>query len=151
MHELLAAIDITSLLGLRDRALIALMGYTFARVGAAALAAFPWNIVDLPYYARWLAELAYPNRLAPELRPMLQDTYARQLSSTAPSATWTMRWVSRKTEERRVTPAFQVRLRAPSHLGSLAMGSNKTSKHPSDTFGDFLSKSHANGCARSSI
>ncbi len=35
MHELLAAIDITSLLGLRDRALIALMGYTFARVGAA--------------------------------------------------------------------------------------------------------------------
>src|ERR1700731_2390030 len=35
MHELLAAIDATSLLGLRDRALIALMGYTFARVGAA--------------------------------------------------------------------------------------------------------------------
>ena len=36
MHELLAAIDTTSLLGLRDRALIALMGYTFARVGAAS-------------------------------------------------------------------------------------------------------------------
>ena len=35
MHELLAAIDTASLLGLRDRALIALMGYTFARVGAA--------------------------------------------------------------------------------------------------------------------
>ena len=35
MHELLAAIDTTSLLGLRARALIALMGYTFARVGAA--------------------------------------------------------------------------------------------------------------------
>ena len=35
MHELLAAIDTTSMLGLRDRALIALMGYTFARVGAA--------------------------------------------------------------------------------------------------------------------
>ena len=35
MHELLAAIDTTPLLGLRDRALIALMGYTFARVGAA--------------------------------------------------------------------------------------------------------------------
>ncbi len=35
MRELLAAIDTTSLLGLRDRALIALMGYTFARVGAA--------------------------------------------------------------------------------------------------------------------
>ncbi len=35
MHELLAAIDTTSLLGLRDRALIGLMGYTFARVGAA--------------------------------------------------------------------------------------------------------------------
>jgi len=35
IHELLAAIDTTSLLGLRDRALIALMGYTFARVGAA--------------------------------------------------------------------------------------------------------------------
>jgi hypothetical protein len=34
MRELLAAIDTTSLLGLRDRALIALMGYTFARVGA---------------------------------------------------------------------------------------------------------------------
>ncbi len=35
MRDLLAAIDVTSLLGLRDRALIALMGYTFARVGAA--------------------------------------------------------------------------------------------------------------------
>lgn len=35
MRELLLAIDVTSLLGLRDRALIALMGYTFARVGAA--------------------------------------------------------------------------------------------------------------------
>lgn len=35
MRELLAAIDTSSLLGLRDRALIALMGYTFARVGAA--------------------------------------------------------------------------------------------------------------------
>ena len=35
MHELLAAIDNTSLLGFRDRALIALMGSTFARVGAA--------------------------------------------------------------------------------------------------------------------
>ncbi len=35
MRVLLAAIDTTSLLGLRDRALIALMGYTFARVGAA--------------------------------------------------------------------------------------------------------------------
>ena len=35
MHDLLAAIDTASLLGLRDRALIALMGYTFARVGAA--------------------------------------------------------------------------------------------------------------------
>ena len=35
MHDLLAAIDTNSLLGLRDRALIALMGYTFARVGAA--------------------------------------------------------------------------------------------------------------------
>ena len=35
MRELLAAIDTTCLLGLRDRALIALMGYTFARVGAA--------------------------------------------------------------------------------------------------------------------
>jgi len=35
MHELLAAIDTTSLIGLRDRALIGLMGYTFARVGAA--------------------------------------------------------------------------------------------------------------------
>jgi integrase/recombinase XerD len=35
MHDLLAAIDTTSLLGLRDRALIGLMGYTFARVGAA--------------------------------------------------------------------------------------------------------------------
>ena len=35
MRELLAAIDTSSLLGLRDRALIALIGYTFARVGAA--------------------------------------------------------------------------------------------------------------------
>ena len=32
--DLLAAIDTTSLLGLRDRVLNALMGYTFARVGA---------------------------------------------------------------------------------------------------------------------
>ncbi len=35
MHDLLAAIDTSSLFGLRDRALIALMSYTFARVGAA--------------------------------------------------------------------------------------------------------------------
>ena len=35
MHDLLASIDTRSLIGLRDRALIALMGYTFARVGAA--------------------------------------------------------------------------------------------------------------------
>lgn len=35
MRELIAAIDTSTLLGLRDRALIALMGYTFARVGAA--------------------------------------------------------------------------------------------------------------------
>ncbi len=35
MRDLLASIDTSSLAGLRDRALIALMGYTFARVGAA--------------------------------------------------------------------------------------------------------------------
>ena len=35
MGELLACIDTGSLIGMRDRALIALMGYTFARVGAA--------------------------------------------------------------------------------------------------------------------
>ncbi len=35
MHDLLASIDTGSLLGLRERALIALMGYTFARVSAA--------------------------------------------------------------------------------------------------------------------
>jgi integrase/recombinase XerD len=35
MGALLASIDTKTLLGLRDRALIALMGYTFARVGAA--------------------------------------------------------------------------------------------------------------------
>src|SRR3954468_4592888 len=35
MGQLLASIDISTLIGLRDRALIALMGYTFARVGAA--------------------------------------------------------------------------------------------------------------------
>ena len=35
MGQLLTSIDITTLIGLRDRALIALMGYTFARVGAA--------------------------------------------------------------------------------------------------------------------
>ena len=35
MRDLLAAIDIASLLGLRARALIALMGYTFARVVSA--------------------------------------------------------------------------------------------------------------------
>jgi len=35
MRDLLAAIDTETLQGLRDRALIALMGYTFARVGAA--------------------------------------------------------------------------------------------------------------------
>ena len=35
MRHLLDSIDTTTLLGLRDRALIALMGYTFARVGAA--------------------------------------------------------------------------------------------------------------------
>jgi len=35
MRILLDSIDTTKLIGLRDRALIALMGYTFARVGAA--------------------------------------------------------------------------------------------------------------------
>src|SRR5713101_2139195 len=35
MRTLLDSIDITTLIGLRDRALIAFMGYTFARVGAA--------------------------------------------------------------------------------------------------------------------
>jgi integrase/recombinase XerD len=35
MRQLLNSIDTTRLIGLRDRALIALMGYTFARVGAA--------------------------------------------------------------------------------------------------------------------
>ncbi len=35
MGTLLGSIDTSSLIGLRDRALIALMGYTFARVGAA--------------------------------------------------------------------------------------------------------------------
>jgi site-specific recombinase XerD len=35
MRQLLESIDVTTLIGLRDRALIALMGYTFARVGAA--------------------------------------------------------------------------------------------------------------------
>ena len=35
MRDLIASIDTGSLIGLRDRALIALMGYTFARVGAA--------------------------------------------------------------------------------------------------------------------
>lgn len=35
MGTLLASIDTSTLLGLRDRALIGLMGYTFARVGAA--------------------------------------------------------------------------------------------------------------------
>src|SRR4051812_18042083 len=35
MGQLLASIDAGTLIGIRDRALIALMGYTFARVGAA--------------------------------------------------------------------------------------------------------------------
>ena len=35
MGQLLSSIDISKLIGLRDRALIAVMGYTFARVGAA--------------------------------------------------------------------------------------------------------------------
>jgi integrase/recombinase XerD len=35
MGALLRSIDVTTLIGLRDRALIGLMGYTFARVGAA--------------------------------------------------------------------------------------------------------------------
>src|SRR3954466_11260578 len=34
MGTLLASIDTTTLIGLRDRALIGLMGYTFARIGA---------------------------------------------------------------------------------------------------------------------
>ncbi|MBX9660398.1 MAG: site-specific integrase [Nitrospiraceae bacterium] len=34
MGELLASIDTTKLIGLRDRALIGMMGYTFARIGA---------------------------------------------------------------------------------------------------------------------
>jgi site-specific recombinase XerD len=35
MRQLRNSIDTSKLIGLRDRALIALMGYTFARVGAA--------------------------------------------------------------------------------------------------------------------
>ena len=35
MGQMLGSIDTSELIGLRDRALIALMGYTFARVGAA--------------------------------------------------------------------------------------------------------------------
>ena len=35
MGQLLNSIDVSTLIGLRDRALIALMGYTFARIGAA--------------------------------------------------------------------------------------------------------------------
>src|SRR4029450_7811628 len=35
MGQLLNSIDTSGLIGLRDRSLIALMGYTFARVGAA--------------------------------------------------------------------------------------------------------------------
>lgn len=35
MRPLLDSIETSKLIGLRDRALIALMGYTFARVGAA--------------------------------------------------------------------------------------------------------------------
>jgi integrase/recombinase XerD len=35
MRQLIDSIDTSTLLGLRDRALIALMGYTFACVGAA--------------------------------------------------------------------------------------------------------------------
>jgi integrase len=36
MRQLLDSIDISELIGLRDRALIGLMGYSFARVSAAA-------------------------------------------------------------------------------------------------------------------
>jgi integrase/recombinase XerD len=35
MRQVLNSIETDMLLGLRDRALIALMGYTFARIGAA--------------------------------------------------------------------------------------------------------------------
>jgi integrase/recombinase XerD len=35
MRQLLDSIETDTLLGLRDRALMALMGYTFARIGAA--------------------------------------------------------------------------------------------------------------------
>ena len=34
MGALLASIDISKLIGLRDRALVGMMGYTFARIGA---------------------------------------------------------------------------------------------------------------------
>jgi len=46
MGQLLGSIDTSELIGLRDRTLIALMGYTFARVGAAVA----MNVED--YYIR---------------------------------------------------------------------------------------------------
>jgi integrase len=48
MGALLASIDTSTLIGLRDRALIALMGYTFARVGAAIAMKVEDYYVDRP-------------------------------------------------------------------------------------------------------
>lgn len=47
MRTLLDAIKIDALIGLRDRALIALMGYTFARVGAAVQMKLTFFILHL--------------------------------------------------------------------------------------------------------
>src|SRR3954447_15194336 len=43
MGQLLTSIDTGTLIGLRDRALIALMGYTFARVGATGITTYLQN------------------------------------------------------------------------------------------------------------
>lgn len=43
----------------------------------------PWNIVDLPFYSRWLAELAYPDRLRPRLRLLMRKTYREELGYEA--------------------------------------------------------------------
>ncbi len=45
-----------------------------------------WNIVDLPFYARWLAELAYPERLPSSLRCLMRETYRDELDYEASDA-----------------------------------------------------------------
>ena len=42
------------------------------------IAEHTWNIIDLPIYCRWMAEVAYPERMPRRLRAEMRQTYLRE-------------------------------------------------------------------------